>query len=90
MNTYPRVTTRSRAVPFPVTAFSPHMTAKRDSSWRSALLQRFDAIHVSEMDHVVLLRFIAAIVRGREMTGNLGWAWRSPRRSSRHTGERSR
>jgi hypothetical protein len=56
MNTYSRVTAQSKAAPFPLTPFSPNTAAKRDSVWQSALLNRFDAIHLSEMDHVKLLR----------------------------------
>ena len=56
MNVYQRVTTQSETVPSPVLAFAPPMTAKRDSSWRSALLQSFDPIRLPEMGHVALLR----------------------------------
>jgi hypothetical protein len=56
MNMYPRVAIRSGAVLSPVTASASAMTAKRDSSWRSALLRRFDATRLSEMGHVALFR----------------------------------
>jgi hypothetical protein len=48
--------TQSEAALFPVTASASKMTARGDSSWRSAVLQGFDAIHLSEMDPVALLR----------------------------------
>jgi hypothetical protein len=50
------VATQPEAVLSPVTASAPAMAAKRGSSRRSALLQSFSAIHLSEMDHVALLR----------------------------------
>ena len=56
MNRYQRVATQSETVLSPVTAFAPTMTTTRDSSWQSALLQSFDAIRLSEMDNVALLR----------------------------------
>jgi hypothetical protein len=56
MNMYQHVATQSEAALLPVTALASTMTAKRDSSWRSVLLQSFDAIHLSEMGHVALLR----------------------------------
>lgn len=56
MNAYPRAAIQSKAAPFSVTTSSPRTTAQRDSVWRSTLLQRFDAIHLSEMDHVALFR----------------------------------
>ena len=56
MNMYQCVATQSETPPSPVTTFASTMTAKRDSSWQSALLQRFDAIHLSEMGRVALLR----------------------------------
>jgi hypothetical protein len=56
MNAYPHVAAQPKAAPFPPTTFSPGTTAKRDSSWRSGLLERFDAIQLSEMTHVALLR----------------------------------
>jgi hypothetical protein len=56
MNTYPYAKTQTKTAPFPAATRPPRMMAKRDSVWRSALLKRFDAIHLSEMDHVKLLR----------------------------------
>jgi hypothetical protein len=56
MNAYQRVATQSEAVLSPVIASAPTMTAKRDPTWRSALLQSFDPIRLSEMGHVALLR----------------------------------
>jgi hypothetical protein len=56
MNMYQRVSAQSEAALFPVTALASTMTAGRDSSWRSALLESFDAIHLSEMGHVALFR----------------------------------
>jgi hypothetical protein len=56
MNVYQHVATQPEVALFPVSAFAPAMTAKRDSSWRSALLQSFDAIYLSEIGHVALLR----------------------------------
>ena len=55
MNGYQRVATQSEAALSPVIAFASTMTANRDSSWRSALLQSFDPIRLSEMGHVALL-----------------------------------
>jgi hypothetical protein len=55
MNMYQQAATQSEAALFPVTAFASTTTAKRDSSWRSALLQNFDAIRLSEMGRVALL-----------------------------------
>jgi len=55
MDTYLYTKTQAKTAPFPAIT-PPRTTAKRDSVWRSALLQRFDAIHLSEMDHVQLLR----------------------------------
>ena len=55
MNTYPYAKTQTKTTPFPAATRSPRI-AKRASVWRSDLLQRFDAIHLSEMDHVKLLR----------------------------------
>ncbi len=55
MNTYPYAKTQTKTAPFPAATRSPRM-AKRASVWRSALLQRFDAIQLAEMDHVKLLR----------------------------------
>ena len=56
MNSQPYVTAQPKAGPFPETALAPAMTAQRDSSSRSALLQRFEAIRLSEMSRVALLR----------------------------------
>ena len=56
MNMYQCLATQSETALSPVTAFASTMTAKRDPSWRSALLQSFDAIHLSEMGQVALLR----------------------------------
>jgi hypothetical protein len=56
MNTYPRVATQSRAALPPVMTSFTGTTAEYGSSWRSDLLQRFEAIHLSEMGHVALLR----------------------------------
>jgi hypothetical protein len=56
MNTYQRATAQSEAALSPVAPFAPTTTAKRDSSWRSALLQGFDTIRLSEMGHVALPR----------------------------------
>jgi hypothetical protein len=55
MNTYPYAKTQIKTTPFPAVTSSPRM-AKRASVRKSALLQRFDAILLSEMDHVKLLR----------------------------------
>jgi hypothetical protein len=55
MNAYPYAKTHAKTAPFPAATSSPRMT-KRASVWRSALLQRFDTIHLAEMDHVKLLR----------------------------------
>jgi hypothetical protein len=56
MNAYPRVATQSRDALSPVATSFPRPTAEPGPSWRSDLLQRFDAIHLSEMEHVALLR----------------------------------
>jgi hypothetical protein len=56
MNVYPRVATQPKAAPPPVPASSSTREAQQDTSWRSELLQRFDAIHLSEMKRVALLR----------------------------------
>ncbi len=58
MNMYQQVAAaQPKAAPFPMAALAPTMTAKRgSSSWRSVSLQSFDAIHLSEMGHVALLR----------------------------------
>ena len=50
------VATQSKTAPPPAASSAPRGTAKRDSSWRADLLQSFDVIHLSEMDHVALLR----------------------------------
>lgn len=55
MNMVQRVATQPETALLTTTALSPVMTEKRDSSWQSALLG-FDAIGLSEMDHVALLR----------------------------------
>jgi hypothetical protein len=56
MDMYQHIATQSKAALFPVNAFASTMTAKRDSFRWSALLQGFDAVHLSEMDHAALLR----------------------------------
>jgi len=56
MNVYPRVATQPKAKRPPVVASPSTRTASEDASWRSDLLGRFDAIHLSEMKHVALLR----------------------------------
>jgi hypothetical protein len=56
MEMYQHVATQSRAALFPAITFTSPMTARGDSSWPSVLLQSFDTIHLSEMDHVALLR----------------------------------
>jgi len=53
---YQHAATQSETALFPVTAFASKMTATGDSSWRSAVLQGFDAVHLSEMGRVALLR----------------------------------
>jgi hypothetical protein len=53
---YQQVATPSTTEQPPETALAPAMTAQRDSSWLSALLQRFNAIRLSEMSRVALLR----------------------------------
>jgi hypothetical protein len=56
MNAYPSVATQSKTALPPVVASLSVETAQEVTSWRSDLLSRFDAIHLSEMDHVALLR----------------------------------
>ncbi|MBN1936558.1 MAG: polyphosphate polymerase domain-containing protein [Anaerolineae bacterium] len=54
MNIYPRAVAQPETALSPVTTSAPTMTAQRDSSWQATLLQSFDAISLSEMDHVAL------------------------------------
>jgi hypothetical protein len=54
MSTYRRVVPQTEADP-PLTALASTLTSKRDASRSSALLQSFDAIHLSEMNDVALL-----------------------------------
>jgi hypothetical protein len=56
MDMYQHVATQSEAASSPVTAFAPTMAAKHDSFWWSVLLQGFEAVHLSEMGRVALLR----------------------------------
>ena len=55
MNTYRRFFSQPEALPSPAAALASTMAAERDAPWHSALLQRFDAIHLSEMEDVALL-----------------------------------
>jgi hypothetical protein len=56
MNAYTSVAAQLQTAPPSVTTSASRRVAGRDTSWLSDVLQRFDAIHLSEMGHVKLLR----------------------------------
>jgi hypothetical protein len=56
MTKHQRVTAQSETAPSPAAAFAPAVTAHRDMPGPYALLQSFDAVHLSEMDNVALLQ----------------------------------
>jgi hypothetical protein len=56
MEMYQTVVTPSKAAAPAVTAFASTMTAECDSSRWPALLESFEAVHLSEMSHAALLR----------------------------------
>ena len=49
------VISQLQAAPSPAAASTSTRTAERDTSWRSSLLHRFDAVHLSEIEDVALL-----------------------------------